>query len=105
MNVAAGLLVARGAAKVAGLIERRGAGVIAVAHEPAVVLRLAVELSERGESWPRMPDQPESLELEGVVLPRLLLNSGASASDQAVAVEERLAALRRDDKNGNSNFT
>src|SRR5271157_4627256 len=51
-----GRLVASGAANMAGIIERRMAGLVEVRHEPAAIVRLAVELSERGHRWPRMPD-------------------------------------------------
>ena len=45
---AGGQLVASGAANMAGIIERRMAGLIAVPHEPATIVRLAVELCEQG---------------------------------------------------------
>ena len=47
---AGGRLVASGAADMAGIIERRMAGLIEVRHEPAAIVRLAVELSERATS-------------------------------------------------------
>ena len=91
---ASGRLIAWGAANMAGIVERRMAGLIAVRHEPAAIVRLAVELGEgRGRS-PRMPDDNDSLTVSGVGLPRLALDSGQSACDQALAVEERLAVLR-----------
>ena len=90
---AGGRLVARGAANMAGMIERRAAGLIAVRHEPAAVVRLAVDLSERGQQWPRMPDGPDGVSIGGVRLPRLALDSVISSCDQALAVEERLAVL------------
>jgi HPr kinase/phosphorylase len=90
---AEGRLVATGAANMAGMIERRMAGLIAIRHEPATVVRLAVELSERGRQWPRMPDDHDGAIIAGVRLPRLALDSGLSACDQALAVEERLAVL------------
>ena len=43
-------LIARGAANMAGVIERRMVGLITVRHEAAAVVRLAVELCERGAS-------------------------------------------------------
>jgi HPr kinase/phosphorylase len=85
-------LIARGAANMAGLIERRTVGLIAVQHEAAAIIRLAVELCERERRWPRMPDN-HSLIVEKVVLPRLALDSDLSVCDQALAAEERLAAL------------
>jgi HPr kinase/phosphorylase len=88
-----GRLVARGATHMAGVIERRALGLITVRHEPATVVRLAVELCERGRRWPRMPDNDDTLFVDGVVLPRLALDSNQSACDQALVVDERLAAL------------
>jgi serine kinase of HPr protein (carbohydrate metabolism regulator) len=88
-----GRLIAWGAANMAGIIERRAAGLIAVRHEPAAIVRLAVELCERGRQWPRMPEEDDSLIIGEVILPRLALDSGPSVCDQALAVEERLADL------------
>jgi HPr kinase/phosphorylase len=93
---AKGLLVASGAANMAGIIERRVAGLIAVRYEPEAILRLAVELSERGRQWPRMPDDHDGVTVEGVWLPRLALDSGLSVCGQALAVEEQLAVLAAD---------
>ena len=88
-----GRLIAWGAANMAGVIERRTAGLITVRHEPAAVVRLAVELCERGRRWPRMPDDDDGLVVGEVALPRLALDSSLSVCDQALAVEERLAVL------------
>lgn len=93
---ASGRLIAWGAVNMAGTIERRMAGLIGVRHEPAAIVRLAVELSERGRRWPRMPDESDSLVIGEIGLPRLALDSGQSACDQALAVEERLAILTAD---------
>jgi len=93
LREADGRLVAIGAANTAGMIERRMAGLIAIRHEPAAVVRLVVELSGRGEQWPRMPDEHDGVTIAGVRLPRLALDSGLCACDQAFAVEERLAVL------------
>ena len=93
---AEGRLIASGAANMAGIIERRMAGLIAVPHEPATIVSLAVELCERGRQWPRMPDEPNTLTIGEVTLPRLALNSNQSVCDQALAVEERLTALAAD---------
>jgi HPr kinase/phosphorylase len=90
---AQGRLIAWGAAHVAGVIERRMAGLIEVRHEPAAVVRLAVELCERGRRWPRMPADNDALLVCEVGVPRLLLDSGLSACDQALRVEERLAIV------------
>jgi HPr kinase/phosphorylase len=88
-----GRLIASGAAIMAGVIERRMAGLIQVRHEPAAIVRLAVELCERGRRWPRMPDDHDCLIIGEVGLPRLALDSSLSVCDQALAVEERLAVL------------
>jgi HPr kinase/phosphorylase len=90
---AGGQLVASGAASMAGIIERRAAGLIAVRQEPAAIIRLAVELSGRGRQRPRMPDDHDGVTVGEVRLPRLALVSGQSACDQALAVEERLAVF------------
>lgn len=93
VSEADGRLIARGAANVAGLIERRTAGLITVRHEPAAVMRLAVELCEPGRRWPRMPEEDDGLMICEVTLPRLALDSELSVCDQALAVGERLAVL------------
>ena len=88
-----GRLIAWGAANMAGVIERRMAGLMVVRHEPAAIVRLAVELCDRGRRWPRMPDHDDGLIIGDVRLPRLALDSSLSVCDQALAVEERLAVL------------
>jgi serine kinase of HPr protein (carbohydrate metabolism regulator) len=88
-----GRLIAWGAANTAGVIERRMVGLIRVRHEPAAIVRLAVELSERGHRWSRMPEDHDRLIIGGVELPRLALDSSLSVCDQALAVEERLTVL------------
>jgi serine kinase of HPr protein (carbohydrate metabolism regulator) len=93
---ARGRLIAWGAANMAGVIERRTVGLAQVRHEPVAIVRLAVELCERGRRWPRMPDDDDSLTIGEVELPRLALDSALSACDQALVVEERLAALARE---------
>ena len=99
-----GRLVASGAANMAGIIERRMAGLIAVPHEPAAIVRLIVELCERGRQWPRMPDDHDGVIVGGVRLPRLALDSGLTVCDQALAVEERLARLGDRGLRPNTNF-
>ena len=89
-------LMASGAPHVAGLIERRMVGLVTTPHEPAALVGLAVELSERGRTWPRLPDDRNVLTIEEVDLPRLALDSGQCASDQALAVGERLANMAAD---------
>ena len=88
-----GRLLARGAANMAGVIERRSAGLITVRHEPVAVVRLAIELRERGHRWPRMPSDDDGLVVGEVTLPRLALDSSLCVCDQVLAAAERLAAL------------
>jgi HPr kinase/phosphorylase len=87
-----GRLIARGATSMGGVVERRGVGLFAVRHEPSAVVRLAVELSGHGKRWPRMPDE-DILAVDELSVPRLALDSGQSACDLALIVDERLAAL------------
>jgi HPr kinase/phosphorylase len=88
-----GRLVASGSSKLAGLIERRAVGIVVASSEPAAVIGLLVELSERGRGWPRLPDEPNVVTIEGVRLPRLALDPSRSAVEQALAVDESLVAI------------
>ncbi len=93
---AGGRLIASGARDLAGVIERRMAGLLTVASERAAVIRLIVELSEPGCDWPRLPDDPDLLTIDGIEAPRLALDSRQGANDHAVAVDERLGLLAAD---------
>ncbi|MFY9970123.1 MAG: aldolase [Roseiarcus sp.] len=93
---AGGRLIALGAQDLAGVIERRMAGLLTVAAERAAVVRLIVELSEPGRGWPRLPDDPDLLTLDGIDAPRLALDSHQSTNDQAIAVDERLVLMAAD---------
>lgn len=79
-------LLARPVAPLDGLIERRGLGLTPEPHQPAVVVRLIVDLS--GSEPTRMPE-PEDLvdRLEGIDLPRLTV-AGRAGDERLV-----LAAL------------
>ena len=92
VSAADGRLLASGAAHMAGLIERRAAGVQSAPSEPVAVIKLVVDLSGRNRRWPRWPGQPEE-SIAGVDVPRLALDSAASAVDNAVCVDERLALI------------
>lgn len=80
-------LLARPVAPLDGLIERRGLGLTPEPHQPAVVVRLIVDLS--GSEPARMPE-PEDLvdRLEGIDLPRLTV-AGRAGDERLV-----LAALQ-----------
>ena len=65
-----GRLVARAVAAIAGRIEIRGLGLMALAHEPAAVVRLVVDaLPQQAERLPQ--ESEDSVEVCGVVLPRV----------------------------------
>ena len=64
-------LVARPHPAIAGLVERRGSGIVACVFEPAAVVGLVIELV-RGP-LERMPDTKNlTIGLAGVTLPRIL---------------------------------
>ena len=85
-----GRVVASGAPHMAGLIERRAAGVQTTPSEPVAVIRLVVELSNPNQSWPRWPAEPAQTHIEGIGVPRLALNSATSSSDNANSIVEML---------------
>jgi HPr kinase/phosphorylase len=94
LSVAAERLLARGVPGFEGVIERRGEGLLVETHEPRVVVRLVVDLSERGEVPPRWPgDEDRCTELLGIRLPRLALDSTHGPLDGAYAALRRLAKV------------
>ncbi|AOG03756.1 HPr kinase/phosphorylase [Bosea sp. RAC05] len=80
-------LLARPVAPLEGLIERRGLGLTPEPHQPAVVVRLIVDVA--GSEPARMPE-PEDLvdRLEGIDLPRLTV-AGRAGDERLI-----LAALQ-----------
>ena len=90
-----GRLVGRGAPRLAGLCERRSQGVVEAPHEARAVLRLIVDLAERGAPPPRMPEVAETYAaLGGLNLPRLRLDLSPGLDDGVSAV---MLALQRID--------
>lgn len=88
-----GRLVARGHAAIQGLIELRGQGIVRVAYEPAVVLRLVVDLLP-AEELARYPSAADlNIEVCGVKLQRLALPSIRSSYDWAFLI---MAHLQQD---------
>ncbi len=93
VRAAEGRIIAFGAPHTAGLIERRAVGLERAPSEPAAVVRLVVELSGRNVNWPRWPNEPDTIVVEGVSVPRLALVSAAGAVEGAMSVDERLALI------------
>lgn len=73
------------AERIAGRIEARGLGIVDVAHRGLVKVRLVVDLVTRTPE--RLPD-PNSAEIEGIRLPRLILGprpaSATATLDHAI---------------------
>jgi serine kinase of HPr protein (carbohydrate metabolism regulator) len=87
LSARSGRLLARPVPPLEGLIERRGLGLTPEPHQPAVVVRLIVDLS--GTEPTRMPEPEELVEsLAGIDLPRLTV-MGRAGDERMV-----LAALR-----------
>jgi HPr kinase/phosphorylase len=85
-------LVARPHAAIAGRIERRGQGILAICHEAAVVVRLVVDLQPRDKT-PRLPSGADlTTVIHGLACPRLCLAQESSPVENAQVV---LAFLRR----------
>ena len=86
-----GRLVARPHPALAGLVERRGAGILPVDHEPACVLALVVDLVD---GWPDRLPGPDArrCELARVVLPRIAVSAGASTPDAVFLILSVLGA-------------
>ena len=74
LEAASGRLVARAVAPLAGRIEARGLGILAISHEPAGVVGLVVDLVR--ECPERLPDRDAgdlATEIADIRLPRLPL--------------------------------
>ena len=88
-----GRLVARAHPAIAGLVERRGLGIIPIASEPACRVSLVVDLVTEA-SFPRMPaPRDSSTVLAGIDLPHLAVASRARTSDAVGLVLTKLATL------------
>ncbi|PZN99214.1 MAG: hypothetical protein DCF30_12320 [Hyphomicrobiales bacterium] len=88
LRACGGRLLARPVPPLEGLIERRGLGLTPEPHQPAVVVRLIVDLS--GTEPARMPE-PEDLvdRLAGIDLPRLTV-TGRAGDERLVLTALRL---------------
>ena len=89
LSVCHGRVVASAPAAIAGMMELRGRGIVAVPHERSAVIRLLVDLVSETE----IDRLPESDQLEGTLLGvRLPRQPVPAASHQAMILVE--AALR-----------
>ena len=77
-----GRLLVRPAPTLAGLIELRGTGILRFDYEPCAVVGLIVDLDAADAE--RLPEQ-QTVEIEGVRLPRLAVASGAAALPAVLA--------------------
>ncbi len=93
LEAASGRVLARGAAALAGVCERRAQGLVSAPHEACAVLRLVVDLADRAAPPPRMPEAADRYEtLCGVNLPRLRLDLSPGLDDGVSSV---ISALER----------
>jgi len=78
LEAAAGRLIVRPAAALAGMIEVRGVGLLRLAYEPSGVVGLVVDLAAADAE--RLPDpQRRQATIHGVALPRLAVAPGSAA--------------------------
>jgi HPr kinase/phosphorylase len=82
-----GRLLVRPAPSLAGLVELRGFGICAVAHEPVGVVGLVVDLAAKDAE--RLPETREG-EVLGVRLPRLAVAAGADPLPAVLAMLENI---------------
>ena len=85
-----GRLIARGHPRVAGMVERRGRGILHMAYESAAVARLVVDILAPEEATRYPQDAKDCVTLCGVGLPVLFLPRDAPAHDSALAVLARI---------------
>jgi HPr kinase/phosphorylase len=85
-------LIARSHPAIAGRAERRGQGIVHLAHEEAAVVRLVIDMVSRDKT-PRLPDAAElTIAINGLNCPHLSLCQDKSPVENAQAV---LAFMRR----------
>jgi HPr kinase/phosphorylase len=84
LSPAAGRLLVRPAAALAGLVELRGVGIVRVAYEPCAVVGIVVDLGASAERLP--PAEQRRTVIEGITLPRLAVAAGEDALPPLVAL-------------------
>ena len=91
LEVRHGRLIASCKPAVAGLIERRGLGLVPMPHEPRVIVRLVVDCL--GREPERMPEAEDLVtELLGLTLPRIAIHG---RSEDAGLVQAALELFTR----------
>lgn len=96
-----GRLVARPHPAIAGLIEQRGTGLLAVPYLPAAVVRLVVDRLVAPPE--RLPEPADGrVEILGVTLPRLLSHADDGIAPIALARVGRLSVTPAAETNGES---
>jgi HPr kinase/phosphorylase len=83
LESANGRLLVRPAQQLAGLIELRGLGILRRDYEPCAVVGLVVDLDAPDAQ--RLPER-ETVQLDGIEVPRLPIASGAGALPAALAL-------------------
>ena len=83
LEAAGGRLLVRPAPALAGLIELRGTGIRKLDYEPAGVVGLVIDLDAADAE--RLPDK-QTVEVEGIALPRLAVAAGAAALPAVIAL-------------------
>lgn len=92
--VMGGRLVVRPHPAVAGLMERRGTGLVPIDHEVACVLHLVARILPATRDMPvRLPEAPPRWCLAGVALPLLMLPGSLATEDMAGRVADVVAGL------------
>jgi hypothetical protein len=81
---AAGRLLVRPAAALAGLVEVRGVGIVRLPYEPCAVVGIVVDLGAGAGRLPA-PEQRQA-EIEGIMLPRLAVAAAEDALPALVAL-------------------
>jgi HPr kinase/phosphorylase len=84
LQSAHGRLLVRPAEALAGLIERRGVGILRCDHEPCAVAGLVVDLGVVDAE--RLPQRGEVVVLEGITLPRLAVAPAVAALPMVLAM-------------------
>lgn len=89
LKAASGRLIAASHPEIAGKIEARGRGILGIAHEPAALIQLVVDLTERCRDLPRIPEKAMTISWFGEIrIRRLQLPAARSSSDLAAEILE-----------------